>query len=99
MLELLTSKELAQKFAKTIEATRIQKNITQKELAKRAGISSATYSNFLKSQKLNFINLIEILKVLKINDVLELFAKQKEFTTIEEIRNSKNQTTRKRVRK
>ena len=69
---LYTPKELMDKIVKRVEKERLRQNITQKELAKKTGIPSATYRNFVYKKQISLINFIKILKKLRMEDALKL---------------------------
>ena len=96
MLQLNTPIEIIELLAKKIEAVRINKNITQKELALKAGITYGTYRNFIDIQKISMINFIALLQTLDLIAELEKLTKIQKPITIAELK-AENRT-RKRVR-
>jgi len=96
MLQLNTAIEINELLAKKIEAVRIDKNITQKELALRAGITYGSYRNFIDIQKISLINFISLLQTLDLIPELEQLTKIQKPKTIAELK-AENKT-RKRVR-
>jgi transcriptional regulator with XRE-family HTH domain len=96
MLQLNTPIEIIELLAKKIEAVRIDKNITQKELALRAGITYGTYRNFIDIHTISLVNFIAILHTLDLLSELEQLTKIQKPTTIAELK-AENKT-RKRVR-
>lgn len=59
---LQTDDEIMQQLAKQAQELRIKKNLTQKDFAKKAGISYGTY---IKFERLGSISLQSFLKVLR----------------------------------
>lgn len=96
MLQLNTPIEIIELLAKKIEAVRIDKNLTQKELASRAGITYGSYRNFIDIQKLSLINFISLLQTLDLISELEQVIKIQKAKTIAELK-AENRS-RKRVR-
>jgi len=96
MLQLNTPTEIIVLFAKKIESVRIDKNITQKELALRAGIAYGSYRNFIDIQKISLINFISILQTLDLVSELEQLAKIQKPITIAQLKEENK--IRKRVR-
>jgi len=96
MLQLNTPTEIIELLAKKIEAVRIDKNLTQKELAVRAGMTYGTYRNFIDIQKISLSNFIALLQTLDLISELEPLTKTQKPTTIAELK--AEHTIRKRVR-
>jgi transcriptional regulator with XRE-family HTH domain len=95
-----TPKELMEKIIKKIEKERLRQNITQEELAKKAGIPPATYRNFVYKKQISLINFIKILKKLRMQEALRLLVDtpiEEEITEAIEILKQKKQ--KKRARK
>lgn len=89
MIGLYAPNEIIELLSKKIEDTRINKKITQKNLALRAGITYGAYRNFLDVQKISLINFISILYALDLLSELEELTKIKTPVTIKE-KKSKN---------
>lgn len=96
MLELNTPKEIIELLSKKVEDTRVRKNIKQKELAAKAGITYGSYRNFIDVQKISLINFISIIQTLDLLSELEDLTKIKKPKTIQELKD-KNKT-KQRVR-
>ena len=96
MIELNTSKEILLMLSKKIEKTRIEQNISQKDLAAKSGISYGTYRNFIDIQKISLINFISIFHTLGFYSEINAMVKKEKVQTIAELKDTKN--TRKRVR-
>lgn len=99
MLQLYTEQEMVFRLAEMIEKERITKNITQKEFATLSGVPLPTYRAFLKSGKLSVESMFKLLFVLQLDEKGENLVKQREFKTLEEIRENATGQMRKRVRK
>ena len=67
-----TPPELMEKIVERIEKERLRQNITQEELAKRAGISPSTYRNFVYRKQISLENFIRIMQRLRMEDALRL---------------------------
>ena len=69
---LYTVPELMEKIVERIEKERLRQNITQEELARKAGIPVATYRNFVYKKQISLENFIKIMKRLRMEDALRL---------------------------
>jgi len=67
-----TVPELMEKIVERIEKERLRQNITQEELARKAGIPVATYRNFVYKKQISLENFIKIMKRLRMEDALRL---------------------------
>lgn len=99
MIELMTPYDIMDKFVDVIEKERLRKNMTQAELYKAAGMSSKSYANFISKKTTKFENIINIMITLDMTSKLEMLLEQEKFTSLDEIRNEKAHSQRKRVRK
>ena len=99
MIELMTPYDIMEKFVDLIEKERVRKNMTQAELYKAAGMSSKSYANFISKKTTKFENIINIMITLDMTSKLEMLLEQEKFTSLDEIRNEKANSQRKRVRK
>ncbi len=98
---LYTTPELMEKIVKRIEKERLRQNITQEELARRAGISPATYRNFVYKKKISLENFIKIMQRLRIEDALRLIVdtpREIEMAEVFEMLEEKRKKERKRAR-
>jgi len=98
---LYTTPELIEKIVKRIEKERLRQNITQEELARRAGISSATYRNFVYKKKISLENFIKIMQRLRMEDALRLIVdtpREIEMAEVFEMLEEKRKKERKRAR-
>lgn len=98
MIEFMTPYDIMEKFVAIIEKERIRKNMTQVDLYKAAGMSSKSYANFMRIKTTKFENIINIMIALDMTSKLEMLLEQEKFTSIDEIRDKKNNKERKRVR-
>ncbi|NQY54230.1 MAG: hypothetical protein HRT42_11735 [Campylobacteraceae bacterium] len=73
--------------------------MTQVDLYKAAGMSSKSYANFISNKTTKFENIINIMLVLDMTSKLNMLLKEEKYLSLSEIRNKKNNKTRKRVRK
>jgi hypothetical protein len=99
MIDFMTTYEIMEKFVDMIEKERIRKSMTQNELYTDAGMSATAYRSFMDTKNTKFENIINLLVVLDLTSKIEELISTQEFTTLDEIRDQKNQKIRKRVRK
>jgi len=96
MLELNTSKEIVEQIAKRVEHERVLAEYTQAELAKRAGMPSGTYRNFIATQRISLENLVSLFKVLRLYPELRMMVEKSKPKTMDELK-KKEQKVKKRV--
>ncbi|MCJ8326600.1 MAG: helix-turn-helix domain-containing protein [Campylobacterales bacterium] len=99
MIEFMSPYDIMEKFVDIIEKERVRKNMTQVDLYKAAGMSSKSYANFISNKTTKFENIINIMLVLDMTSKLDMLLKEEKYLSLNEIRNKKNNKTRKRVRK
>ena len=99
MIEFMSPYDIMEKFVDIIEKERVRKNMTQVDLYKAAGMSSKSYANFISNKTTKFENIINIMLVLDMTSKLDMLLKEEKYLSLSEIRNKKNNKTRKRVRK
>lgn len=99
MIEFMSPYDIMEKFVDIIEKERVRKNMTQVDLYKAAGMSSKSYANFISNKTTKFENIINIMLVLDMTSKLNMLLKEEKYLSLSEIRNKKNNKTRKRVRK
>lgn len=87
MIELYTPHEVIEKTAMLIETERKRQKLQQKELAFKADIPLPTYKQFIYKKKVSFENIIKLLMVLKMFDNLGGLLKEKEYKTLDDIKN------------
>ncbi|MEN5387715.1 helix-turn-helix domain-containing protein [Aliarcobacter skirrowii] len=87
MLELATPLEIIEKTVILVETQRKIQNLQQKELSKKADIPFPTYKQFLYQKKISFENLIKLFIALNMFENLKGLLKEKEFKTLDEIKN------------
>ena len=96
MHEFDTPKELIQKLSTLIEKERRAQSIKQSELAMRAGIPLPTYKQFLYQQKISLENVFKLLFALRLHDNIAGLLREREYTSLDDIRNK--DTLPKRIR-
>ena len=99
MVEFMTAYDVMEKFVNMIEKERIRKEITQKELYIASGMSASAYRAFMDTKNTKFENIIKLLFALELTSKIEELIAIEKFTSLEEIRNEKNRTVKKRVRR
>lgn len=82
MLTLKSSSEIAIELAGRLRERRLQKEWTQAELAKRAGIAPATYIHFERTGQIAFHRLIQVFTVLGLVGEIEALARQTDITNL-----------------
>jgi len=96
MYALSTPKELIVKLATLIEKERRAQAMKQNELATRAGIPLPTYKQFLYQDKISLENVFKLLFTLKLHDNIAGLLQEKEYSTLDELKNK--DTLPKRIR-
>ena len=86
MLEFNTSKEIVEQIAQRVEHERVLHEYTQAELAKRAGIPTGTYRNFIATQRISLENLISLFKVLDLYPDLRMMVKKRKPQTMDDLK-------------
>ena len=86
MIELSTPIELIEKIIELIENERKLQKLQQKELALKANVPLPTYKQFIYSYKISFENIIKLFIALKLFDNLNGLLKNKEYKTLNEIK-------------
>lgn len=89
-----------QEIKELIESERINQDLKQTELAKKAGISYGTYSKFVLTNSISLDRLVSLLIALKMTAKLDALVVKNDFTSIEQIKKIEKikSTTKKRVR-
>ena len=96
MYALSTPKELIVKLSTLIEKERRAQAMKQNELASRAGIPLPTYKQFLYQDKISLENLFKLLFALKLHDNIAGLLQEKEYSTLDDLKNK--DTLPKRIR-
>ena len=86
MIELYTPLEIIEKAVQIIETERKVQKLQQKELALKANVTLPTYKQFIYFYKISFENLIKLFIALKLFDNLNGLLKNKEYKTLNEIK-------------
>lgn len=99
MLDLSLTKpdEIASLLSDRLRKERLKKQMTQAELAKRAGIGVNTLSNLESGKNTSFDNIIRVAMVLGRTDELESLFKPK-LESLDDLRRYESSLTRKRIR-
>ena len=89
-----------QEIKELIESERINQDLKQTELAKKAGNSNGTYSKFVLTNSISLDRLVSLLIALKMTAKLDALVVKNDFTSIEQIKKIEKikSTTKKRVR-
>lgn len=99
MLDLFLTKpdEIASLLCNRLRTERINQQMTQSELAKRAGIGVNTLSNLESGKNTSFENIIRVALILGRADELESLFKPK-LESLDDLRRYESTLTRKRIR-
>lgn len=97
MNEFSTTKEIMLEFAQRFKKERLKQNITQEEIAFKAGMSLSTYKTFEKSGKGSFENFINIMKTLDRVVELDALLIQSDFSPKEKVLAKKEKKSRQRA--
>ncbi len=84
-LEQKTAPQIAEAVAKRLKKRRKERHFTQAELAKRAGVSFASYKRFEQKHEIAFDSLIKIAIALDCEKDFEQLFATRQFSSIEEL--------------
>ena len=84
-LEQKTAPQIAEAIAKRIQKRRKVRHFTQAELARRAGVSFASYKRFEQKHEIAFASLIKIAIALGCEKDFEQLFAARQFSSIEEL--------------
>lgn len=94
-LNIQNPAEIATRIAEKVKTRRLELNLTQLGLAKRAGIKFATYRRFEQTGEISLRGLLQIGFALNaLSDFEQLFS-QKQYQSLDDVMNEQN-ATRKR---
>ena len=83
--------EIAKDIAKQEKGKRKKRKLTQAELSARAGISLASLKRFEQTGEISFVSLIKIAVVLDETETLDQFFQTREYSSIQEVIDERNQ--------
>ena len=83
-LEVETPQEVMKEIAGNVKLRRLEKNITQEGLAKRAGIKLPTYRRFEQNGEISLLGLIRIGWALGMTDDFKSLFVRKQYDSFEE---------------
>lgn len=95
----LTDKQLTALFGTKIKQWRIERNLSQKELSERSGVSLFTISNIEKGNSCSLLTLLQILRALEKLELLNDFFTEAPISPVSYAKFLEKQHTPKRVRK
>lgn len=98
MVSLHSPKEVANEIASRAKQRRLQMNITQKELAKRSGVSFGSVKRFEQKGEVSLKNILQIAVVLRSLDEFRQLFKAESYRSIDEMLEQKKTNKRKRAR-
>jgi transcriptional regulator with XRE-family HTH domain len=92
--------EYLQELKDMIENERVNQDLKQTELAKKAGVNFSTYTKFISINNISLDRLVKLLIALNLTDKLDMLIKKTEFTSLEQLRkiDEDKSKTKKRVR-
>jgi transcriptional regulator with XRE-family HTH domain len=79
----LSNGAIIQEIGKRVKEIRLDKNLTQQELAKMSGISLFTVAQIERGKPVSLAMLIPVLRELRLIDNLELLLPQREISPVE----------------
>jgi len=88
--------EIAQKLAERVRERRLEQNLTQSALAKRADMSLSSYRRFETTGEISLKSLVQIAVVLDATDEFANLFARKVYTSIDEVVATSKSKTRKR---
>lgn len=97
MIYFLSPQELADGISDRTRALRIQFNMTQKELADRAGVSFGSVKRFEQTGEISLKHLIRIAVVLNATDDFKSLFQTSSYKSVREVVESKKKIERKRA--
>ncbi len=77
-----SDKQLCESIGKFIQHHRLNKNLSQDYVSKRAGISRSTLSLLERGGKVNLTTLVQVLRVMDLLSVLDAFRVQDEISPV-----------------
>lgn len=89
-LEIKTANEINKGIATRVVAIRKRRKITQKELAKRSGVSYSSLRRFEETGEISLLSLSKIAIALEIDNELNDLFSQVPFKSIEEVINGQS---------
>ncbi len=92
-----TDKSILLNLGSKIKESRLEMNITQKELSERSSVSTRTISEIERGGNYTLLSLIALLRALSLLDFLEPFFKEKQISPIEYAKLVDSSKTRKRA--
>ncbi len=96
-ISMMSVESVYKSIAQRVRTRRLEKNLTQKAFAKRAGVGYDAYRSFESTGDTSLRNLILIAFVLGDEDVFESIFTKKSYQSIDEIIRQKESKTRKRA--
>ena len=81
----LTNKAIAYELGQRIEQLRLEKNLSQQQLADEIGLSRVSYRNLVKGSG-KFVNIIAVLRALDQLELLENFIPETTFSPMQQLK-------------
>lgn len=99
ILDEFNPNSIAENIAKRFKLRRLELNLTQKELAKKSGVSYGSIKRFESKGEISLKNLLMIAVVLNSTDEFNMLFSKEQYNSIDEIINLSETKKRKRARK
>ncbi len=80
-----TAPEIAAEISERIKKRRKENHFTQEELARRSGVSFASYKRFEQKNEIEFLSLIKIAIALNLENDFDSLFTRKQFLSIEDL--------------
>ncbi len=96
---LYNQNDLSEKIKTFFKNRRLFLNLTQKEVAKKSGVSLGSLKRFELTSEISLKSLIKIAVILEISDKLLTIFNDEHYESIDDILKQKKNTNRKRSRK
>lgn len=94
---VLSDKALVSKIGERLRQKRLEQNITQKELAERAGVAVSSVAGVEQGKNISLLTLVALLRALQALHLLELFLQEPEISPIAYARMLEGEKTRHRA--
>lgn len=97
MITFFSPKELAEDLSERARTRRLQFNLTQRELADRAGVSFGSVKRFEQTGEISLKHLLRIAVVLNATDAFESLFDSSQYQSVREVVESNKKNQRKRA--
>ncbi|MBO6218091.1 MAG: helix-turn-helix transcriptional regulator [Treponema sp.] len=84
-LDQKTAPQIAEEIALRVQRRRKERHFSQEELARRAGVSFASYKRFEQKHEISFVSLVKVAIALDLEKDFDSLFAQRQFSSIEEL--------------